>query len=317
MGGNIWKDKTRRYSREEYFSIEEDVLRKLSSLVKEARPTLSYDSKSSFGDLDILVIPNKDFSDSAIREIFSTENTSKNGSVLSFLYKDFQIDLITTNDVEMEYSYRYFNFQDRGNLVGRFAHKLGLKHGHNGLILPVRSSDTHVIGEVILTRDPVRAEKFLGVIPESSFTDLEAIFNNVASSKYFNPEIFLLENRNSTSRTRDRKRATYSAFLKWCEGISTDKEFYQFDRRDSYIELIFSEFPESRIEFDNLWENKRLVDSAYEKFNGSLVSLWTGCEGEMLGKLIRSVKKELTQALIVEYSHDKIIEIVKKHMEEL
>jgi hypothetical protein len=233
-----------------------------------------------------------------------------NGGVWSLVYKEFQIDLIRTTELEYNYCINYFSYNDRGNLVGRIAHKFGLKHGHDGLVLPVRSND-HVLGTVLLTLDPFRAEKFLDIDPGNTFYHLEEVFENVSVSKYFNPEIFLLENRNHAARTRDKKRATYNSFLTWCESLPP-REYYQYAPKPEYLEMIFKEFPHAKKEFDVLWAKKVLREEAALKFNGALVSEWTGCEGADLGKLMIKLKVELTQEKVVTMTDSEILTYVKE-----
>jgi len=236
--------------------------------------------------------------------------------VWSLVYKGFQLDLITTRLSEMDYALNYFSFNDRGNLVGRLAHKLGLKHGHDGLWFPVRSKD-HTLGEVLLTLDPHEAEEFLDVAPapKGGFDTLEDVFNNVAASKYFNPDIYLLENRNHTSRVRDRKRATYNSFLEWCKTQTVKTEFYQFDPDKSvYHRKIFKAFPHAREQFDELWRRKIEVEEAAKKFNGALVREWTGRDGVELGELMKVLKVDLVPAVVNMLSEDTIYKnVMERH----
>jgi hypothetical protein len=95
----------------------------------------------------------------------------------------------------------------------------GLPRVHSRVIRGCRDGD-YMFREILLTREYEAALFFLGYDPErfrEGFENLEDIFKYVAGSRYFNRDIFLLENRNAQSRIRDRKRPTYTKFLTWCE----------------------------------------------------------------------------------------------------
>jgi len=320
MGGNVFPGYTGRMTRKEFLGIENEVM---SMLQLSGHALLVYDipaykSKESFGDLDLLVVASDSFSRKSLQETFGCGDLiSNNGGVWSLVYKDFQVDLITIDCGIARYARNYFSWNDRGNLVGRYAHKLGLKHGHDGLWFPVRSAD-HVLGEVLLTLNHYQAENFLGVDCRASFDTLEDVFKNVSNSKYFNPDIFLLENRNHTARTRDRKRASYTVFLEWCEVYkkeNPEREYFKYEGKSSYIEMIFEEFPHARVEYDKLMEKKRLTELYAMKFNGNLVREWTGKDGVVLGEFMKKLKVFMTKESVAELPEWAVKAVVVAYME--
>lgn len=317
MGGKVFPDFTRRYDAEEYFELVPEVLSIAETFSSKCTVIPAYASKESFGDMDVLFVQTKPLDAQLLDSLFySGGNVSHNGGVWSLVHKGFQIDLINTPDDEFDYALNYFRFNDRGNLVGRLAHKLGLKHGHDGLWFPVRSAD-HTLGEVLLTNDPIEAEKFLDVVSLDSADTLEVVFENVAASKYFNPDIFLLENRNHTARTRDRKRSTYTAFLEWCKNLP-EREYYQFEKdKTVYHKKIFKAFPHTKKEFDALWRRKLMVDQAATMFNGDIVKEATLREGTDLGELMKVLKTELTPEVVVHMPDSEIYSTIMKHHVEL
>jgi hypothetical protein len=321
MGGKAFAGKTRRFERSEYFDLIGEVSRMMVPFSAALVVIPAYNEKPSFGDMDILFTPSVEISKQLLMTTFgcAEDEVLHNGGVWSLVYKGFQLDLITTRWEEMDYALNYFSFNDRGNLVGRLAHKLGLKHGHDGLWFPVRSKD-HTLGEVLLTLDPREAEEFLDVVapPADGFDTLEEIFENVAASKYFNPDIFLLENRNHTSRVRDRKRATYTAFLEWCKTQSVKSEYYQFDAdKTMYHRKIFKAFPHARAEFDELWRRKFEIEAAALKFNGDLVKEWTGRENAQLGELMKVLKVDLVPTVVNMMTEDAIHKVVMEQHNKL
>jgi hypothetical protein len=223
MGGNAMKHVgVTRKTTTEYFAIVGDVLSKLHDAFPTclANPIEAYSSKESFGDADILIESDNlppNWID-IIRAVFKPQDLLNN-DVVSFDYRGMQIDLIKAPRIDFFFAQVYFAFNDLGNLMGRIAHKMGFKYGHNGLWKILRDG-THAYAEVLVSRDVSAVFKFLGYDFSrhiKGFETLEDVFEYAASSPYFHRQIFKLDNRNHISRIRDIKRPTYTAFLKWIE----------------------------------------------------------------------------------------------------
>jgi len=296
----------KRYSKIEYANLLIEfvpILKKISARYSYQNPL---SSKEDFGDIDILIIPIENLSVETLKYEFNTEYVSKNGTTWSLLYKDFQVDLITTNDKEFEFSKAYFcRPADYSNFVGKVAHQLGLKFGHNGLWLPIRFNDSHKLSDILLTLDPRVAEDFLDIKPLVNATKIEDVFENIVASKYFNPEVFQLENNNQTARVRDKKRPSYRAFLEYMKSLPDREYFPRTKDKTQHLPIIFEEFPEAEQKYKDLYAYKNLVDSNREKFNGDLVSVWTKKTRKELGNLMVELKKFLTHEKVSEMSaHD-------------
>jgi hypothetical protein len=310
MGGNAFPGKTRRYDADEYFALVEELKPKFALFASRFDVIPAYKTKPSFGDMDVLYTPSKPVDNHLLKDIFGTFDLLKNGDVWSLVYKQFQIDLIHSPAEEYDYALAYFSWNDFGNLVGRLTHKFGLKHGHDGLKFPVRSAD-HILGEVILTRDPRVTFNFIDVHPPAEgFDTLEQMFDCVIASKYFSKELFAFENRNHTARVRDRKRTSYNSFLKYIEQRD-DLPSYKFERdKSKYVGTIFEAFPHAKDEYDRLWAKKEMLDRVREKFNGDLVRQWTGFDGIDLGRTMKSLKTDLTPEVVDAMSADDVKQFV-------
>lgn len=243
MGGNAIKD-VQRLDKEQYNELIQDIIPKLKEVLGERtiKVIKAYNQKDSFGDIDILVESyNLDYNwvDNVISAFkLSSNDYSKNGKVFSFRVHEynFQADLILVSSEKLEIAYNYFNYNDFSNLIGRMTKKLGFKLGHDGLFYIERDGD-HILTDECFSLDYYDALRYLELDVErykQGFETLEDVFEYVASSPYFNPDIYLLHNRNHISRTRDKKRKTYSAFLKWCEEHNDELTHYSYDRVDDY-----------------------------------------------------------------------------------
>lgn len=297
MGGSLYG--AERMPLEKFKELMLTFLPKLKEALGEIEftPVPFYSEKEDFGDLDVLVKGHTGL----VRELvvehfgfipedFKTDHSHQyttNANVFSFIYEKFQVDLICTVE-QYETSLAYYSYNDVGNILGRFYHKLGLKFGHEGLLRPLRDERGIVRKELVICKDINKILEFLGLETSkwhTGFSTLEDIFEWVATGKYFDPNIFLGE-LSAINEKRDRKRKTFSKFLDWVENEKPKQNhvFVSRDERDNYIPEI-EEFFECDIttpveEFNKQLARERIVK---EKYNGEIVMEITGLKGQQLG----------------------------------
>src|SRR5699024_5199762 len=95
----------------------------------------AYRSKPDFGDVDIVVASDglpDDWQERLIRALGSRAHVS-NGPVFSLEYDRFQVNILLQSESNFDFASRYFAWNNLGNLIGRIAHHLGFKFGHDGL----------------------------------------------------------------------------------------------------------------------------------------------------------------------------------------
>ncbi len=315
MGGNVFPGMNRRYTKAEYLALVDEMKPIFDTIFKVWNVTPTFSDKADFGDMDVVGVTKFAFNVDVLAAIFNIHYVKpgtkmgvnypfypikNNGGVWSLIYKDFQIDLVTCPEHEYEFTKNYMGVGDRGNFVGKIAHMLGLKFGHDGMWLVVRTDDNHQLGEVCLTLDPKEAEAFLDVKPlMDNPKSLEDIFENVSASKYFNPEVFKLENNNAVARIRDRKRPSYNMFLQWCNNLPEKQWFPRTKDKSIYLPMIFRAFPHALSEYDTLWKQKELNDKFKQLLNGDLVQEWLGLTGPELGKMMVILKQHLRPDYVV------------------
>lgn len=314
MGGNALKNcETRRLNKDDYFDLAYHVIASLKAKYSPPDRELeiimipSYAAKESFGDLDLLVstqyLP-ADFADT-VGNLFSSKEVIINGDAISMEVNGFQVDLIMTPVKHIYFAMRYFSYNDLGNLMGKIANAYGVKFGHKGVSYIYRDFRGDKITEIPLAvsfADFCKAFDFDIKEYLNGFNELEDIFRFVSKSRYFNPDIFLLENLNHKSRVRDSKRETYKKFLEWCE----KKKRFDWEGREypeikhdkkQHLPMLFEKF--QRFAFkDKLMNEYRMHlqnREARRKFNGDLVQSITSLKGESLGKFIEFFKKSVTK----------------------
>lgn len=306
MGGNALKGiaETRRFARDEYFALENDVTEKLKKVFPFASVSavVAYKNKDSFGDMDVLFYnPEPVHWPRYLTQLFETKGYTKNGGVTSFEYRGIQVDLIMcSSQDEYSTSMFYFAYNDLGNFMGRIAHKMGFKYGHRGLTFVVKDGD-YQFDEIVVSQNPADIMRFLGYDYSrflSGFNELTDVFEYAASTPFFNKDIFLLHNRNHTSRVRDAKRKSYNAFLSWME-VTPNLRAYEWQSMEErggtrevaeFMKRAFEFFPEFEDQYQDVMTRFDRHRQAKARFNGDLVREWTGLEGKELGEVMKRLR---------------------------
>lgn len=306
MGGNalapFGAKRVSKAEAEKQLEILQGFLLKASGsddLTFRFEPIKAYREKADFGDLDILV----SIKPGQVMELLSAtplagQPSIRNGSVVSVgMPLDggglLQVDLISAPEHEFYFSSGYFAWNDLGNLVGRIAHKMGIKLGHDGLWLPLRDG-TNLFDEILLTQDFGEALDFLGFDSErwhAGFDNVEQIYDYVSKGTRFNPDIYNLDNRNHTARVRDKKRPVYTGFLTWMDARPELNRFEWNPDKSVYLPEIFEGFPKSKEQHTASLAKLQKAAEAKTKFNGEIVSSHTGLSGKDLGSFIAEFKK--------------------------
>lgn len=296
MGGKAFGFEAKRMDRWEYEDTLDLNLARIDSSQDYngmGKGVLSYSTKETFGDIDILV-PSEYFSFDKFwsKYQFRYKDYKKNGGVISLLDKqDRQIDIITTPLNIYNIHYNYLAYNDMGNFIGRIAKSLNLKYGHDGLSLIVRhkGDSTRKIGTIHISTDVKYIYELLD-IPYRCYDNMEQIYSDIMSSRYYHKDSFLLEKQSHHARVRDRKRKSYHGMLEYIKKYDQSSE----PRRKYSIEETLAMFPDSV----TLDYNKIVGDydkKLYEKtlFNGHIVSEVTGLKGKDLGKFMAYIKDEI------------------------
>lgn len=313
MGGNIWDSSSRLDSK----SYHE--LCKKFEIGYFVIP--SYFQKESFGDLDIVHSKSRDVYDPYMTSHFDVIDSSKNGKVESYLIdlgnsKHFQVDLIYCPKDELDFSYKYFAWNDCGNLIGRLAHRIGLKFGHDGLWY-VQRDKNNVLFEHLLTRDFYEALDYLDLDwykHACGFETPEEIYDFIVKSKYFDYQSVDLNRRNNVSRTRDKKRVMYTNFIKYLKEHNLTDYNINLKEKEDYLYQHFNKFVDFECEYFRVqseYEEKRMIA---KKFNGNIVSQITGLSGKELGMFMSICKRQTWYTQDILYLQDYQ---VKRHIENL
>ena len=309
MGGNALRTPSRRIPRAEYQNLlahVEDGLR--GQFVDRPGPVVrmaeipAYRQKADFGDMDVLVVWREGVDPkAAITQLFEPTEIVHNGGVHSFGIDGFQVDLIgvSAEPGRFEAALNYYSWNDLGNLMGRIAHRLGFKYGHQGLLLPVRDRHGHVACEIEASLQTVPILEFLGYDAQpffAGFDTLEEMFAYAASTKFFDPAIFQLENLNHINRLRNRKRTSYMRFVEWVAATRPEagRELVVGEiHQEEALYRAFAYFGrnELRAKIDAAQARIARQEAIRAAFGADTVrAVYPGVEGAELGRLIATVK---------------------------
>lgn len=269
--------------------------------------------KDTHGDIDLLVLSEHIQAVRGTLIDFSWKNPKTNRSYLHELSQDpnsldnfmcefvigdtsyiVQVDLIKTPENIFSFAYGYFSFNDLGNLIGRIAHRRGMKFGHDGLWYVHRRGD-RVLAEILVSDDFFDALRYLGFDDDKwhpGFETFEEMFEWVARSEYFESSAYPLEHQNHRARTRDRKRKTYNMFLDWLEENGYDMSYVP-SKKEEAIAQLFNDFPGVSQQVNAAEEADDLRMAYKKRINGIKVNELTGTEGKDLGSLMNIVKTVL------------------------
>lgn len=309
MGGNALTCTSVRLTKSNYERMAADCVAKLRERYpgKRVEALGSYREKADFGDCDILIQGGDHYDPLQAAAALDAVEVVRNGPVTSVgvivrpevPFRDgnvFQVDLIKMEPEAFDFAVGYFGRGDAGNLLGRLFHACGLALRHDGLVYYFRdeANADYKFREIILTRNFKDALTFLEYDPvayERGFDTPEDIYRYVASSPFFNPDIFLLENRNAKSRVRDKKRAMYMQFLKFCAEHPELTAFKYPDDKSVWLPRIAEYFPGFQADYEQAQTDLAQLRSVKAKFNGEWVSRLTGLQGKELGAVMQRFKE--------------------------
>lgn len=305
MGGNALSQPSVRLATKDYDELAEYVYQLFCNHRDEfdnlPLDINYYHTKETHGDMDLLYTGPVDRVIEIMKEEFGDgTEIVRNGPVTSIGIQIpqglFQLDFIHSPKELYDFAYRYYSWNDCGNLIGRVAHRIGLKFGHDGLWYIQRSDDGHIIYEHLLTREFNQALMYLDldfVVHAFGFDTPEDIYAFIVKSRYFDYGSVELSQRNAVSRIRDKKRVMYTNFLKWLKERGLDHQNQNLGSKESYLEMHREYWPEFATMYDKAaaaYKEKQVIKS---KFNGTRIMELTGMKGgKELGAFMTTLRSQ-------------------------
>lgn len=302
MGGKALKIlgiETERKSTQEHLRIEQELIPIISDMFNtEVRTVKFYRNKKDHGDCDLLIHNHGNLGNirKKLEERFGP--VYSNGSVYSFEYDKYQIDIIPQPSRNWGETLEFFSYDPSGNLSGKLAHKLGLKYGFSGLVYPFRTFSGRLTTDIVISTDQRKIHDFLDLDYDrylEGFDEVEDIFDFITNSKYFNSDSYDMDNLTHKDRKRNQKRKTYQEFLDYIEKNKGKLNNYQFDKnKENYIDMIDEFFPEANFksQLEKLKEKDRENHLISLRFNGNIImEMFPELKGKELGNIINKYKE--------------------------
>ncbi len=310
MGGkalNRYGVTTERKNTEEFLriglEIKDRVFRDWNGIVLDTEIVTCYHTKPDHGDLDLLICLSEGAGinwKSYIEEKFNPQAIHANGNVYSFDYQNFQIDFIPIQESMWETAKTYYSYDPLGNIMGKTFHKFGLSYGWDGLFYKFRNFNGRLAQNILLTNDARRIFEFADYDYDrylQGFETLEDIMKFTINTKYFDAQIFQMDNLKSIDKKRNRKRKSYHIFLKYLEENNLTLRSYKFQKnKELYLPMIDAKFPEAKLweKLNSLQAKDREDKILSQKFNGDIVMSWLpDLKGKELGHAIGKFKESL------------------------
>ena len=302
MGGNALKNTyTERKNTNEFLRIGKEIQNRISMDIKfETTIVKCYHTKADHGDLDLLIkiIPNSEINlIEYIKNTFKPNEIINNGNVISFDFNQFQIDFIKINQINWEIAQTYMNYDCIGNIMGKTFHKFGLSYGWDGLFYKFRNFNGRLSQNILISNNARRIFAFGDYDYDrylQGFETLEDILKFTINCKYFDTEIFQMDNLKSIDKKRNRKRGSYHIFLKYLKDNEINIK-YPFEKdKELYLPMINEAFPEvdllGQLYDLKMKDNENKILS--QKFNGDIVMSWLPkLQGKELGQAIKKFKE--------------------------
>lgn len=307
MGGkalNKYGVFTERKNTKEFLRIGREIQNRITKdLSVDTEIVTCYHTKPDHGDLDLLIKIDEKFYNSGINLKYYISNTfvpraiHNNGGVYSFDYENFQIDLIPVKQSKWETAKTYYSYDPLGNIMGKTFHKFGLSYGWDGLFYKFRNFNGRNSQDILISTDASKIFKFGGYDYErylQGFETIEEIFEFTINGKFFDAEIFQMENLKTIDKKRNRKRGSYHLFLKYLKDNNI-KTTYSFNKdKTHYLPMIENYFPEANFmeKLSKLQKLDTLNKILSQKFNGDIIMSWLpNLQGKELGNAIRKFKE--------------------------
>lgn len=289
MGGKLFN--TNRVSTEHLNLIKEVVKQRLPAYTFHF--TRCAADKVDHGDLDVIIQTNnlrtmftKEYIVKDILDKFNVTKSYSNGPMLSIEYSGFQIDFIFRNEKEYEMQCILADYSPFCILIGKIAHRYGMKMSHEGLKYITKIGDrSHYTP---LSRDPKKIFTFLGYDLDKfgDFKTREEIYEYILSSPYCHHDVFRLYKMNAKERNRQRNRKDYIHFLDYLETVP-DNSSKRFIHKKDIKEQFGVDVDVVDAYYQKLHLNARRVKELY---NGKTITRLIGLEGKELGEFMQFVR---------------------------
>ena len=281
MGGHALGVQMPRMSKATYEELSRQLKKALLNVFfGMVEAPIVFESKMSFGDIDLLVsTPLKPFD--PLVHLCSTA-TCRHGNVRSFEYRQHQVDLIIIQEGYENMARFSYAYGDTGMIMCMMLKKTGLTLGMYSL------KYTCAEWQISLSHDIETIFQFLGMDSGRwvrGFDNEKDLFGFLGTCRFFNATVSW--NHETKSRACQRPM-----FRRWLDHVQNACPRQTSFDSEAILQAAITFF-DKRTEYDAV--QKKLSEAKLIKslFNGSLVKAWTGNKvtGPALGEIMIAFKE--------------------------
>lgn len=291
----LFGERAERVTKEEYPNIIGEIMDKAQGRFVTIGPVGQLTDKESFGDLDIVCVPEGKIDRVFFEEVYgeTLQGYRRNGNIYSVLLqvagKSVQVDFICAEN-EMDYKRKamYYSKGHASSIIGVLSKQLNFKYGTEGFFrrFQDRKGNWH---DVLISDDLADGLRILGLDPKNweEIRTLEDIIDFIASSPYFDSRDYQVGNM----VRRDREQAKRIQAQKYIMDRLAEKNQ---TRALEDGDILFSElFPEIYKLYRKKTDEINVEIGRGEAINGHVVMEVFGLEpGPDVGRVINFLRKE-------------------------
>jgi hypothetical protein len=216
-----------------------------------------------------------------IKKIFIPNEIVVNGTIISFDFDNFQINMIKISNIE--FSELYFSYGDFGNIAGSMLKKYGLIFKDNGLFINYEKKD------ILLTDNIYEFCRFINIDIDQwkSIKTRIDLFELIISCKFYKKEIF----KNANNGKKNTSRPAYIEFLNYiCIDVENTTEYkFIIDKKIFFDESII--YFDKQNEINSINEQNEKNKIIKSKFNGNMIKE-RGYTNDKIGIIINEFKNK-------------------------
>ena len=296
----LYGEQAERIHRAEYEKIVSELIDKLGAGFKRIKPTEQLDDKESFGDIDIVCLPERTIDRLYFEKIIGHMLLDYKlvGHVHSLLVrlgsgKQVQVDLIQSKgEADFERKYMYYSKGHLSSILGVTAKKFHFKYGTEGFFkrLKDKRGNWH---DILISEDLRDGLTVLGFDPKkySEIKTMDDIASYIPQSPFFDSSYYQFD----SLLRRDREAADRNPREKHIiEKLSSKSKKREAEDEDKFFKQFFPEaFERFRVEAERI--NKETYVAG--NINGEKVMEIFGITpGPTVGKVLKFIGDNYPEA---------------------
>ena len=317
-GGKLFGTRSQRVTTQEMRSIFLKIKFEVGDVFEAMTLNRSFASKTSHGDVDIIVLPNTpNWKKYILNELSSIiVDQSSNANVHSFLFhfeqikKNVHVDFIEASSMDdYKSKNQYYSFNDLSAMIGIIAKKNHFKFGSEGFFkrFQDRRGNWH---DILISKDLNIGLDCLGFNRSvyENITDIDDAVEFILSGRMFDSDLFKRENMTQDQK-KDEKRPNIEYMIGEFRKFPTTKSTVTDE--DYFFKKLYPDLYKT-VELEKQQIDKNIPQKS--KYNGSwLMTNFNIKPGPQVGMILKAISDEFQN--LDETDESEIYEFVSSILE--